>query len=163
MAQYFSESHEGMSSLPTNSHGGMLMRHRCAIVFAVGATLAAKDQLVLGVLPAGYTIDEITADSDGIAGLSVNVVQAEGLAQSDAKTTLASAISLAAAGGAFPIRRLDHPGCKYVHHGRAGGVVLIFVFPVAFALGRATPDWRFLLRRVVRGRRGAFGRLGFKL
>ncbi len=99
MAQYFSESHEGMSSLPTNSHGGMLMRHRCAIVFAVGATLAAKDQLVLGVLPAGYTIDEITADSDGITGLSVNVVQAEGLAQSDAKTTLASAISLAAAGG----------------------------------------------------------------
>ena len=99
MAQYFSESHEGMSSLPTNSHGGMLMRHRCAIVFAVGATLAAKDQLVLGVLPAGYTIDEITADSDGIAGLSVNVVQAEGLAQSDAKTTLASAISLANAGG----------------------------------------------------------------
>lgn len=99
MAQYFSESHEGMSSLPTNSHGGMLMRHRCAIVFAVGATLAAKDQLVLGVLPAGYTIDEITADSDGIAGLSVNVVQAEGLAESDAKTTLASAISLATAGG----------------------------------------------------------------
>ena len=99
MAQYFSESHEGMSSLPTNSHGGMLMRHRCAIVFAVGATLAAKDQLVLGVLPADYTIDEITADSDGIAGLSVNVVQAEGLAESDAKTTLASAISLATAGG----------------------------------------------------------------
>lgn len=99
MAQYFSESHKGMSSLPTNSHGGMLMRHRCAIVFAVGAALTVKDQLVLGVLPAGYTIDEITADSDGIAGLSVNVVQAEGLAQSDAKTTLASAISLAAAGG----------------------------------------------------------------
>ncbi|WP_446892630.1 hypothetical protein [Acinetobacter sp. NS4_7] len=99
MAQYFSESHEGMSSLPTNSHGGMLMRHRCAIAFVVGGTLAAKDQLVLGVLPAGYTIDEITADSDGIAGLKVNVVQAEGLAESDAKTTLASAISLATAGG----------------------------------------------------------------
>lgn len=99
MAQYFSESHEGMSSLPTNSHGGMLMRHRCAIAFVVGGTLAAKDQLVLGVLPAGYTIDEITADSDGIAGLSVNVVQAEGLAESDAKTTLASGISLATAGG----------------------------------------------------------------
>ena len=99
MAQYFSESHEGMSSLPTNTHGGMLMRHRCAIAFVVGGTLAAKDQLVLGVLPAGYTIDEITADSDGIAGLSVNVVQAEGLAESDAKTTLASGISLANAGG----------------------------------------------------------------
>ena len=59
MAQFLSDSFEGMSSLPTNSHGGMVMAHRCAIIFPVAATLVANDKLVLGILPAGYTIDSI--------------------------------------------------------------------------------------------------------
>lgn len=99
MAQFLSDSFEGMSSLPTNSHGGMVMAHRCAIVFSVAATLAANDKLVLGILPAGYTIDSIKADTDGITGLTVDVVQAEDLALVTGKKVLASGVSLVTAGG----------------------------------------------------------------
>lgn len=101
MAQFNSDSHEGLSNLPTNSHGGMVMSHRCAVVFTVAATIAIGDKFVLGVLPAGYTVQGITADSDGITGLSVNLVQAEGLGASDAKLALSSGVSLATAGGAI--------------------------------------------------------------
>ena len=101
MAQFNSDSHEGLSNLPTNSHGGMVMTHRCAVTFAVAATLVAGDKLVLGQLPAGYTVQGITADSDGITGLSVDVVQADGLASGDAKLALSSGVSLATAGGAI--------------------------------------------------------------
>lgn len=100
MAQFNSDSHDGMSSLPTNSHGGMVMTHRCAVIFPVNATLVAGDKLVLGKLPAGYTVQAITADTDGITGLSVNVVQADSLIDAGAtKTTLASGVSLVTAGG----------------------------------------------------------------
>lgn len=99
MAQFNSDSHEGLSNLPTNSHGGMVMSHRCAITFAVAATLVAGDKLVLGQLPAGYTVQDLTADSDGIAGLTVDVVQADSLESGATKLTLASGISLATAGG----------------------------------------------------------------
>lgn len=100
MAQFNSESYDGMSNLPTNSHAGMVMSHRCAITFPVAATLVAGDKLVLGVLPAGYTVQSITADTDGIAGLSVNVVQADSLIDAGAtKTTLAPTVSLVTAGG----------------------------------------------------------------
>lgn len=100
MAQFNSDSHDGMSSLPTNSHGGMVMTHRCAVIFPVNATLVAGDKLVLGKLPAGYTVQAITADTDGITGLSVNVVQADSLIDAGAtKTTLAPTVSLANAGG----------------------------------------------------------------
>ena len=99
MAQFNSDSHEGLSNLPTNSHGGMVMAHRCAVSFAVAVTLVAGDKLVLGQLPAGYTVQDLTADSDGIAGLSVNVVQADSLESDAEKLTLASGISLGTAGG----------------------------------------------------------------
>lgn len=100
MAQFSSDSHDGMSSLPTNSHGGMVMTHRCAVIFPVNATLAIGDKLVLGKLPAGYTVQNVTADTDGIAGLSVNVVQADSLIDAGAtKTTLASGVSLVTEGG----------------------------------------------------------------
>ncbi len=100
MAQFNSDSHDGMSSLPTNSHGGMVMTHRCAVIFPVNVTLVAGDKLVLGKLPAGYTVQAITADTDGITGLSVNVVQADSLIDAGAtKTTLASGVSLVTAGG----------------------------------------------------------------
>ncbi len=99
MAQFNSDSYEGMSSLPTNSHAGMVMSHRCAITFAVATTLVAGDKLVLGVLPAGYTVQGVSADTDGIAGLSVNVVQANTLGAGAVKTTLASGVSLVTAGG----------------------------------------------------------------
>lgn len=100
MAQFNSDSHDGMSSLPTNSHGGMVMTHRCAVIFPVNATLVAGDKLVLGKLPAGYTVQNVTADTDGITGLSVNVVQADSLIDAGAtKTTLASGVSLVTAGG----------------------------------------------------------------
>lgn len=98
MAQFLSDSFEGMSSLPTNSHGGMVMTHRCAIIFPVAATLAVNDKLVLGILPAGYTIDSIKGDTDGIVGLSVTVSQADDLALTN-KKILTSAISLVVAGG----------------------------------------------------------------
>lgn len=97
MAQFNSESFEGMSSLPTNSHGGMLMRHRCAIRFAVQTVIAEGDNLVLARLPAGYVIDQITVDTDGITGLAVNLVQKETV-EAVEKTTLASAVDLATAG-----------------------------------------------------------------
>lgn len=98
MAQFNSDSYEGMSSLPTNSHAGMVMTHRCAIIFPVAVTLVAGDKLVLGTLPAGYTVQSVNADTDGIAGLSVNVVQADTLEAGAVKTTLASAVSLATDG-----------------------------------------------------------------
>ena len=98
MAQFSSDSLEGMSSLPTNSHGGMVMGHRCVVKFPVQTVLAIGDKLVMGVLPEGYTIDSVSADSDGFAGLSVDVVQADSLAAGATELTLASAISLATAG-----------------------------------------------------------------
>lgn len=100
MAQFSSDSHDGLSNLPTNSHGGMVMTHRCAVIFPVAATLAIGDKLVLGKLPAGYTVQGITADTDGVTGLSVNVVQANSLVDAGAvKLTLASGVSLVTAGG----------------------------------------------------------------
>lgn len=99
MAQFVSDSLEGLSNLPTNSHAGMVMTHRCAIAFTVAATLAAGDKLVLGKLPVGYTVQDVRADSDGIAGLSVNVVQADSLESGAVKTTLAAGVSLATEGG----------------------------------------------------------------
>ncbi|HRA30282.1 MAG TPA: hypothetical protein PLT61_12195, partial [Acinetobacter johnsonii] len=64
MAQHQSDSYIGLSNLPTNSHGGMLMSHRCAVSFAVATTLVAGDLLVLGRLPAGFTVESVKADSD---------------------------------------------------------------------------------------------------
>lgn len=99
MAQFVSDSHIGLGNLPTNSHAGMVMTHRCAITFAVAATLVAGDKLVLGKLPVGYTVQDVRADSDGITGLSVNVVQASSLDGDATKLTLASGVSLATEGG----------------------------------------------------------------
>ncbi|ENV00945.1 hypothetical protein [Acinetobacter variabilis] len=99
MAQFVSDSLEGLSNLPTNSHAGMVMTHRCAITFAVAATLVAGDKLVLGKLPVGYTVQDVRADSDGITGLSVNVVQASSLDGDATKLTLAAGLSLATEGG----------------------------------------------------------------
>lgn len=100
MAQFNSDSFEGLSNLPTNSHGGMVMSHRCAVIFPVNATVAIGDKFVLGKLPAGYTVQDITADTDGITGLTVNVVQTNSLIDAGAtKITLAPSISLATAGG----------------------------------------------------------------
>lgn len=98
MAQFNSDSHEGLSNLPTNSHAGMKMAHRCAVIFPVAAALAIGDKLVLGQLPPGYTIDAAKADSDGIAGLTVKLVQADSLADDAEELTLATDVSLAAAG-----------------------------------------------------------------
>lgn len=97
--QYSSDSLDGLSNLPTNSHGGMVMSHRCAVIFPVAATLAIGDQLVLGKLPAGYTVQDVKADTDGIVGLSVNVVQADTLGAGAVKLTLATGVSLVTAGG----------------------------------------------------------------
>ncbi len=86
MAQYQSDSFEGMSNLPTNSHGGMLMSHRCAVLFPVAATLAAGDLLVLGRLPAGYTIEAVKSDSD--VGLTFDVIQTDSLDKQTEKDEL---------------------------------------------------------------------------
>ena len=69
-----SDSMEGMSSLPTNSHAAMLMVHRCAASVAVKTTLATDDLIHLGKLPNGYTVEGIKADSDGIAGLTADII-----------------------------------------------------------------------------------------
>lgn len=100
MAQFSSDSYDGLSNLPTNSHGGMVMSHRCAVIFPVATTLVVGDKLVLGKLPAGYTVQDISADTDGVTGLSVNVVQANSLVDAGAvKLTLATGVSLVTAGG----------------------------------------------------------------
>jgi len=77
MAQHQSDSYIGLSNLPTNSHGGMLMSHRCAVSFAVATTLVAGDLLVLGRLPAGFTVESVKADSDVV--LAFDVIQTDSL------------------------------------------------------------------------------------
>lgn len=69
-----SDSMEGMASLPTNSHAAMLMGHRCAVVVFLATALAAGDLIHLGKLPNDYTIEGIKADSDGIAGLTADII-----------------------------------------------------------------------------------------
>ena len=101
MAQYQSDSFVGMSSLPTNSHGGMLMAHRCVVHFAVSTALAANDLLVLGRLPAGYTVEEIKADA-AAAGLVLDVVAKPSLEGTDGDLALSSAVTLAAGEVAGP-------------------------------------------------------------
>lgn len=130
MAQFNSDSYEGMSSLPTNSHGGMVMAHRSLVKFPVETVLAIGDKLVMGVLPEGYTIDSVSADSDGFAGLSVDVVQADSLDVGAVELSLAAGISLATAGrvnGAMTMNAVRYQGSdqrKYiVAKVAAGGTV----------------------------------------
>lgn len=79
MAKYFSDSHVGYSSLPTNSHAGIVMAHRCVVPFPVDTKLVAGDQLVLGVLGNGYTIDSIKGYSDGIPGLELKIMTVDSI------------------------------------------------------------------------------------
>lgn len=94
MAKYFSDSQVGLSSLPTNSHVGMVMAHRCVVPFRVDTPLSVGDVLVLGVLPLGYTVESIKADSDGIEGLAINVKCMDSLDGALKELTLVDSISL---------------------------------------------------------------------
>ena len=93
---YFSDSHEGMSSLPTNSHAAMLMSHRCAVVFTVAEALVAGDLIYLGKLPNGYTIESLRIDSDGVVGLTADILQINDT--TSAEIELSKAVSFVDAG-----------------------------------------------------------------
>jgi len=98
MAQFNSDSYEGASNLPTNSHGGMVMAHRSVVSFPKETALANNDIIVLGVLAPGYTIDRIVADTEAVVGLKVALLKAESLDDLDAATTVATEVDLATAG-----------------------------------------------------------------
>lgn len=69
-----SDSMEGMSSLPTNSHAAMVMSHRCVFLATIATALVAGDLIHLGKLPNDYTIEGIKADSDGFVGLTADII-----------------------------------------------------------------------------------------
>lgn len=98
MALYNSTTMDGSSNLPSNSHAAMVLEHRCAVVFATAASLTTADTLVLGKLPAGYIIDSINADTEGVAGLSLSFQQTDSLTAPTKTTVLAADLSVASAG-----------------------------------------------------------------
>jgi len=97
MAQYKADS-SYLSNLPALSTAGNLMTHRCAVVFDVAASLTAADTFLLGQLPAGYIVDDVLADGEGIAGLSLSVTQTDSLTAPSYTLVLADDISLVTAG-----------------------------------------------------------------
>lgn len=99
MAQYNSDSFEGTSNLPTNSHGGMQMAHRSVISFPKDTALVVGDKLVLGILAPGYVIDRVVADTEGFANLKVSLTKHAALNQ-ESVGTIATEISLITAGQA---------------------------------------------------------------
>lgn len=98
MALYNSDTMDGSSNLPSNSHAGIVMEHRCAVVFPTATALTAADTLVLGKVPVGYIIDSINADSEGIAGLSLAISQVDNVSAPIKSLVLADDLSVVNAG-----------------------------------------------------------------
>lgn len=118
MAQYNSDSFEGMSSLPTNSHAAMVMAHRCAMPFTVATALAVGDLIYLGALPVGYTIEGIKVDSDGIAELKADILLLDP-ENNNAETKVVTGASFIDAGVATQVLDLKatrHKGTEHKLH-----------------------------------------------
>lgn len=79
MAQYTTESLDKRSNFPTNSHAGMVMSHRSAVVFKVAAALAVNDQIVFGQLSEAYVPNGLLVDTDAIANLAADILLVDSL------------------------------------------------------------------------------------
>lgn len=93
MALHKSDSYHGYSQLPTNTNAGVVSSHRSAIIFPVSTVLAANDLLVLGRLEVGFVPANLQIDSDGVTGLTADILLVDSLETPTLTVKLATAAS----------------------------------------------------------------------
>ncbi|WP_394661398.1 hypothetical protein [uncultured Acinetobacter sp.] len=86
-------SYENRSTLPFSTNTGVVLQHRCALVFSIATALAANDLIVLGTLKEGYKPVSVKADSDGIANLTADILLVDDLENPATTITVASGLS----------------------------------------------------------------------
>lgn len=91
-------SYENRSTLPFSTNTGVVLQHRCSLVFAITTALAVNDLIVLGTLKEGYRPVSVKADSDGLAALTADILLVDDLEQPTTTITVTSGVSFVADG-----------------------------------------------------------------